>query len=301
MLAIVIPYYKLPFFDATLKSLASQTNKSFNVYIGDDASSETPTDLLDRYKGEFDFVYHRFESNLGGFSLTQQWDRCIAMTSGEEWIMILGDDDVLEETVVASWYNNYGLFSEKSNVVRFASKIIYEDKQKVSEMYIHPIWESATDSFYRKFENVTRSSLSDYVFSRASYIKNGFQDYHLAWHSDDRAWLDLSENKPIFTINESLVYVRISKNSISGKVDNLHKKEIETLKFYKFIVLNKLKFYNKLQQKKLLDIYENTIKKNRKPYLSEWFIIFFSYLKYFHYYSLKRVLKRFIKSTIGYE
>ncbi len=301
MLAIIIPYYKLTFFEETLQSLANQTDQRFNVYIGDDASPEDPVALLEKYKGQFDFEYHKFEKNLGGASLVKQWERCIALTQKEDWIMILGDDDYLDKTVVANWYENYGLFNKKSNVVRFASKILYEESQSVSEVYTHPIWELATDSFYRKYENLTRSSLSEYVFSRASYIKYGFQDYPLAWHSDDWAWLEFSDNKPIFSINESLVYVRISKGSISGKEDNLNKKDIETIEFYKFIVLNKLKFYNKQQRKKLIDKYENAIKRIRRIYLLEWFLIFFSYLKYFDSYSLKKVFKRFIKSILKYE
>jgi hypothetical protein len=35
-------------------------------------------DLLEKYKGKFEFEYHRFESNLGGISLVRQWERCIA-------------------------------------------------------------------------------------------------------------------------------------------------------------------------------------------------------------------------------
>lgn len=295
MLAIVIPYYKINFFESTLQSLASQTDKRFKVYIGDDASLEDPSALLEKYKGQFDFVYQRFENNLGSISLVKQWERCIVLTQNEEWLMILGDDDVLGETVVASWYENYELFNEKSNLVRFASKIVYEEKHTISEVYAHPIWELATDSFYSKYENLTRSSLSEHIFSRASYVKYGFHDYPLAWHSDDWAWLEFSDNKPIYTINESLVYVRISNSSISGKADNFHKKDLETIKFYKFIVLKKLNFYNKKQRKKLLDTYENAIKRIRKIYLSEWFLIFFTYLKYYDSYSLKKVLKRFVK------
>ena len=49
MLAIVIPYYKHFFFDATLASLSIQTNMHFKVYIGDDASPESPNDLLEKY------------------------------------------------------------------------------------------------------------------------------------------------------------------------------------------------------------------------------------------------------------
>ncbi len=104
MLAIIIPYYKLTFFEDTLESLANQTNQDFKVYIGDDASPDNPTDLLNRYKGKFDFHYHRFQTNLGGKSLTQQWDRCIGLSASEQWIMILGDDDFLSNSVVASFY-----------------------------------------------------------------------------------------------------------------------------------------------------------------------------------------------------
>lgn len=39
MLAIVIPYYKYTFFEATLISLKNQTDKRFNVYVGNDAST----------------------------------------------------------------------------------------------------------------------------------------------------------------------------------------------------------------------------------------------------------------------
>ena len=46
MLAIVIPYYKIIFFEKTLESLAQQTDKRFRVYIGDDASPDSPEKLF---------------------------------------------------------------------------------------------------------------------------------------------------------------------------------------------------------------------------------------------------------------
>jgi glycosyltransferase involved in cell wall biosynthesis len=301
LLAIVIPYYKITFFEVTLQSLASQTDKRFKVYIGDDASPENPSLFLEKYKGNFDYEYHRFNDNFGGESLTKQWDRCVAMTGSEEWLMILGDDDYLDSTTIATWYKHYNLFYKKSEVIRFASKMVFEQTKEVTDTYIHPLWESAADAFYRKHNNLTRSSLSEYIFSRASYLRCGFHEYSLGWYSDDRAWFDFSDNKPIFTINESLVYVRVSENSISGKADNFIEKGLATIEFHKFIVLKKLRFYNKQQRKRLLDKYENSIKEIRKPNLSEWCLILFSYLKYFDSYSLKKVLKRFIKSILNYE
>lgn len=295
MLAIVIPYYKITFFEATLQSLASQTDKRFNVYIGDDASSDNPVALLDKYKNQFNFVYHKFEKNLGSISLVKHWERCIALTRNEVWLMILGDDDLLGENVVASWYENYGLFKEKSNVIRFATKIIYEGKKMVSEVYIHPIWESATDSFYRKFIKTTRSSLSEYVFSKSSYLKFGFYDYPLAWNSDDQAWLDFSNNKPIFTINESIVFVRISDVSISGNYNNLYFKTLSEIKFYKLMVLRKSNSYNKVIKLELLKKYEDEIKKIRKLNLFEWCLFIFFNVKYLNIRWFNNLTIKFLK------
>lgn len=298
MLAIVIPYYKLTFFEETLQSLGNQTDLRFKVYIGDDASPENPEILLEKFKEQFDFVYHRFENNLGGISLTQQWDRCIALSNNEEWIMILGDDDYLGNLVVESWYKNYNIFYKKAEVIRFTSKMVVEETKKVSEVFTHPVWEAATDSYYRKLEHLTRSSLSEYIFSRASYRKYGFYDYPLAWNSDDRAWLDFSDNKPIFTINESVVYFRLSALNISGKEDNKVFKSLSQIVFYEFILLNKLSNYNICQQDRIMRKYEKEIKMVRNLNLKEFVLLLFCYLRYFNFDSFKKFIKRSVKQIL---
>lgn len=297
MLAIVIPYYKISFFEATLQSLANQVDKRFRVYIGNDSSPEDPTDLLEKYRGKLDFLYHRFDENLGKIYLTKQWERCIAMTAGEEWIMILGDDDVLGETVVASWYENYEYFNLKSNLVRFASKLIFEKSNTISSLYTHPVWESATDSFYRKFKEESRSSLSEHIFYRILYEKYGFYNYPLAWNSDDRAWIDFSDNKPIFTINESIVYVRISSLNITGRRDNVVKKNASEIEFYKFLISSKFIHYDKKQRLEIIKKYGKEIRRNRALKFSEWIFILYYCLKFFNIDYLKKgfsmVLNRF--------
>lgn len=292
MLAIIIPFYKLTFFEETLQSLASQTSKRFKVYIGDDASPENPSVLLEKYKGKFDFIYHRFDENLGGKSLAQQWERCIALSTDEEWIMVLGDDDILGDTVVESFYKNQGIFTGKSNVIRFASKKIFGKDTIDTTVFVHPEWESATAAFYRKFAKTTRSTLSEYIFSRASYFKFGFYDYPLAWNSDDRAWLDFSDYKPIFTINESIVYFRLSDLNISGRQDNQAVKNQSDIAFYKFIIVSKLKEFNKEPQLRLLRRHQAELRKMRSLKVSEFFFLLFLYLKYAN---LDWVIKFYLK------
>lgn len=300
MLAIVIPYFKHTFFEATFESLANQTDQRFKVYIGDDASPEDPTVLLGKYKGKFDFVYYRFESNLGGVSLVKQWERCIAMTEDEEWLMILGDDDVLGENVVAAFYENLPeVVKDGINVVRFSTQIINANSGIISKSFQHPEYETAGDSWYRKFKGKTRSSLSEHVFLKKSYAKFGFVDYPLAWHSDDKAWLDFSENKMIYSINESIVFIRISDSSISGRNDNHHLKKIATLQFFENSIASNLQLFSKQQRLELLYGYELVIKRVRKINLKEWLVLSALYFENFNFLVLIKLARRIYKSILN--
>jgi hypothetical protein len=249
MLAIVIPYYKLTFFEATLKSLVSQTNRQFKVYIGNDASPEDPSILLEKYNGKFDFVYHRFDENLGSVSLVKQWKRCIANTNDEEWIMILGDDDVLGENVVAAFYESlYEIKEERISVIRYPTFKINELGNQTSCIYQHPKIESSIDFLFRK----TRSSLSEYIFKRSQISNIGFKDFPLAWFSDVLAILEFSDFKDIYTINSASVYVRVSTLSISGNQNNLKLKAKAKFEFYYYLLSKKRAFFSEIQKEELL-------------------------------------------------
>jgi glycosyltransferase involved in cell wall biosynthesis len=298
-LAIVIPYYKLSYFEETLQSLATQTDKRFKVYIGDDASPENPTALLEKYKGELDFVYHRFESNLGGTSLVKQWERCIAMTGDEEWIMILGDDDFLGGDLVEFFWKNFEVFMNKTNVVRFASKIVKQELNSISETYNHPIWEKASDSFFRKFQFCTRSSLSEHIFKRESYDKFKFNNFPLAWYADDMAWMEFSENKLIFSINEALVYIRYSNKSISGQDNNLIDKEISKFLFYNKIVENLLSNFNSYQKRILLMEYGVIANEQNKLNFNSITTIALQLAKNGSFYALAKFIRRVCRAKLN--
>jgi glycosyltransferase involved in cell wall biosynthesis len=294
MLAIVIPYYKLTFFEETLQSLANQTDKRFKIYIGDDASPENPSNLLSKYQNKFGFVYHRFETNLGGISLTQQWERCIELTGTEEWLMVLGDDDYLEQNVVEQFYAHLSEFQSKSNVVRFASQLVYEPEKTKSKIYVNPVWETATDSFYRKFRRIAMSSLSEYVFSRKAFERHGFHDYPLAWNSDDRAWLDFSEDQPLYSINEALVFPRMSNLNITGKSDNWKLKNESSAAFYHFLILEKLKQFTKYQRIKIIRKYYFELKKVKSLGAKDWMFILKHYVGNLNVLAIKDFLKKYI-------
>lgn len=297
MLAIIIPYYKLTFFKATLQSLVAQTDKRFKVYIGDDASPEDCSVLLQQFQGQIDFKYHRFDANLGAISLTQQWERCIALSNYEQWLMILGDDDVLDDNCVASFYaNEVEIKENKSNVIRYACKVINAQGNVFLGPYFHPKLELASDFYCRKVKNLTRSSLSEYIFKKEVFNQYKFVNYPLAWHSDDKAWLDFSENKPIYTINEAIVYVRFSEINISGRQDNIAQKLTATFQFYGDILSDKKNVFTSKQVLTILMSYEVIIKKDRKLNFNEWIFLFRNYFFNFKLIPFLKFIRRFLIS-----
>jgi len=295
-LAVVIPYYKIVFFEETLNSLAKQTDQRFQVYIGDDASPENPEKLLAKYKNQFKFKYHHFDENLGKKSLVQQWERCIDLIADEKWIIILGDDDFLEETIIESWYRNYDDFNEKADVIRFATKSVNMQSNKISDLVTHPLWEKATDSYYRRFKGLTRSTLSEYIFSRKKFNQHKFFDFPLAWHSDDAAWLSFADDKPIYTINESCFFIRYSSFSISGNKLDQNLKNLASEKFYSECIYKEIKQFNKKQQIELAMEYEIAIKKNRKLKTKEWLNLLVFYLLNFEFILFFKCIRRFFLS-----
>jgi glycosyltransferase involved in cell wall biosynthesis len=299
MLAIIIPYYKLTFFEKTLQSISNQTDKRFNVYIGSDASPEDCSSLLKKFEKRINFTYHCFEKNLGGTNLTEQWDRCIDMSKKEEWLMILGDDDVLKENVVSEFYKNIDeVIKKEYNIIHFATEVIDEKGKTFLGPYLHPKQESVANLYCRKIQGVTRSSLSEYIFKKVAYQKYHFINYPLAWHSDDKFWLDISDNKYIYTINSAIVYIRLSDINISGRQDNLEKKLEASFMFLKDILKSNSTLFNKTQILLLLMSFEILIKKTRKLTKSEWLFLFKYYLRYFRVTSFLKFKRRFIISFL---
>jgi glycosyltransferase involved in cell wall biosynthesis len=264
ILAIVIPYYKRSFFENTLQSLANQTDLRFKVYIGDDASKQDCLSLLEKFKGKFNYDYRRFESNLGSISLVKQWERCLEMTQKEEWIMVLGDDDTIDENCVASFYTQFDEVEKLGiNVMRYASLVIDENDLKLSKIHFHPKIENSPDFLIRKLKGGTRSSLSEYVFRKSIVESVGFKDLPLAWHSDILAVLEFSNFDSIYTINCANVNFRISGLNITSRIDNLVQKNIASFQFYYYLLHERSDFFDNNQSDILYKRLEKTFLDNK--------------------------------------
>lgn len=265
MLSIVIPYFKFDFFEETLISLVNQTDKRFTVYIGDDASPQNPSSLLEKYKEKINFNYKRFDANLGSISLVTHWHRCLDLVQNEEWTMILCDDDVLGENVVAEFYASIEEVSQQNvNVIRYATAIINQHSETISEIFKHPKLEKSTDFLMRKIKGGTRSSLSEFIFRKKVLQEIKFKDLPLAWYSDYLAVLECTNFGYIYTINNALVFFRLSEINITSKKDDLLPKNIATFHYYYYLLNDKGSFFDKEQTEILLFRLEKTFLNNKK-------------------------------------
>ena len=108
----------------SLNSLAKQTNKNFNIYVGDDCSPSDIKSICDKYHHQLSIDYYRFDNNLGGTNLVQQWERCVDRIKDEKWIWVFSDDDVAEEACVAKFYQAITETTGYYDVYRFNTCVI---------------------------------------------------------------------------------------------------------------------------------------------------------------------------------
>lgn len=291
MLAIVIPYYKITFFEETLESLSNQTNKDFKVYIGDDSSPENPAELLKKYEGKVNFIYQKFDDNLGKSSLVKQWERCIGLTKNEKWLMILGDDDVLSNNFVETFYIKKEFFQDVYNVVRFSVIKIDNKSNPISEKFVNVEIESSKKILF----NNKRSSLSEYVFAKTKIDEIGFKNLPLAWWSDVLAVLEFSNFDTIYSINDAYVNVRISDISISGSSHFELQKEHASYLFYNYLLSKNKKYFDKDEINFILERISKRYINNKKN-INLFCAISCTYFKNAKYIKYVAFLNRIIKS-----
>jgi glycosyltransferase involved in cell wall biosynthesis len=233
-LAIVIPFFKIYYLEKLLLSLVAQTDKRFNLYIVDDASPHAVEDLIKNFNNILQITYKRFDENLGSSSLVKHWHRSISLTQGEKWIWLIGDDDFIDDSCVRDFYSNV---NDIHHVYRFSTQCINSDGRNIKKTQFVKSHQFRSDYLRDRLLEKHRVSLSECIFSRASFDSvEGFMEMPLAYASDVVAWYMFSGENGIRGINTSKVYLRTSEYNISARRDNLNKKRFAMdIIFYKWV------------------------------------------------------------------
>ncbi|MCH2460552.1 MAG: glycosyltransferase family 2 protein [Gemmatimonadetes bacterium] len=212
-LAIVIPAFKPDFFRASLSSIAVQTDRRFQLYVGDDGGPSAISEICSSFP-DLDMKYCRFNDNLGSQSLTGHWNRCVAL-SGEPWVWLFADDDLMTPECVASFYQeleNAG----KTTLLRFDTDTIDAEGNTTAVNVRHPREESGIDFIFERLKGCRSSYVVEYIFRREAFDKNkGFASYPAGWCADDVTWFQFSDGEVIRTLENGRVKWRASGRNIS--------------------------------------------------------------------------------------
>lgn len=239
-LAIIIPAFKLKYFSKTLQSIANQTNKNFNLYIGDDNSPADLTPIVDQYQNRINIKYTKFSNNIGAKNLVHQWQRSIELSNEEPWIWLFSDDDIMEPNCVDNFYKTLTEKKNRFNVYRFNVNVIDDNDNIIQTNPEGPEEESSEQMAYYLLNGKRSNSMPDHVFSRKIYNETGglvFTDY--AQGADWATSILFSAKKGICVIKNSHVYWRYSGNNISSTAfQNKNEKILGHLQFIKWILAN---------------------------------------------------------------
>lgn len=278
-IAIIIPYYKIDFFEECLASVANQTDKRFTLYIGNDASPNDPKSLVDKYFPAGNYHYFHYEENVGGKNLTQQWQRILDNVK-EDWFQILGDDDIIEPNFIKAFYNTLPIVDQKGiNVIKTAQYWINDQGTQTTPLTSLETFFPSKKGFIQKLQGRLLSSLSEHIFRKSAYLKYNFVQIPLAWGTDDLAVLEFSEYKDLYFLNTTFVKVRVSDKSITGtsnEIGILDKKFYALEEMYEYILFKNLEKFNKEEVRLIVKEYLHLCWKNKKVPSLNLYKIYFS-------------------------
>ncbi len=231
-LSVVIPAYRATYLANALDSLAGQTDKRFQVIVGDDASPDDLRSICNAYSASLDLTYHRFPENMGANSLTGQWDRCVDLSTGA-WVLLLGDDDAIDPEFVAAFRRTLKETNATFDVYRFQSRWIDADGKTTRVSDPPPLEEQWFHYLAERFRDRRFTFTCDHVFSRASYRRaGGFVDFPLAWCSDDASWTAFSAHTGLRTVPGAMASWRRSGQNISSEIPELRRTKLISMSLF---------------------------------------------------------------------
>lgn len=292
-LAIVIPYFKIDYFEECIKSLANQSNKRFSIYIGNDLSADDPLPIIEKYLSSGRYFYFNYSENLGGKNLAFQWMRILNEVK-EPWFQILGDDDSIASNFVEEFYKKLAFIDSGCHVLKFNTVLDFVGERE--ERFYSGFRTGYYDTYnliLRKIAGGLNSSLSEHVFRRVRFDEVGFEIYPLAWHTDDYLILSMSGFNKTYFISDSSVLVRVFSNSTSGSEKNRIEKSDATKKYLRDFAQLLIQSNRGFQDKRSFLI---AIRKYKSdvglPYISEIYSMFgLLGVVYFRLYSIGLSLK----------
>lgn len=218
-LAIAIPAYKPDYLEASLESLARQSDRDFVLHVCDDASPHPRLrEIVARFESRLDLRYHRFAENLGGTDLVGHWNRCLELADSE-WFWLFSDDDVMEDGCVAA-LREVLEGDDPEDVLRFDLSIVEYDGRIRRRCADYPAHLGAAEFLRGLFTGRLDARMPEYVFrTDALRAVGGFQSFEFGFRADNATVIRCAWERGIRTVPGPRVRWRRSEASLSTRAD----------------------------------------------------------------------------------
>lgn len=256
-LAIIIPAFRKQFLKQSLQSLADQTNKNFNLYIGDDNSPEDLKEIVEEFSSILNISYTKFDQNIGAKNLVNQWSRCVDLINNEKWFWLFSDDDLADKNCVQEFYDTIKNDKEYYDVYRFNTRVIDLENNVISEN-LSPFTENAFDMAIQILLMKRGHCMPDHIFRKSKYDELGFVFSNFAQASDWATSINFASEKGICSLKKNKISWRYGANISSNAYIDNHEKVLGHLQSLRWIFSH---FKDKTENKKF-SFLKNCLYKN---------------------------------------
>jgi glycosyltransferase involved in cell wall biosynthesis len=219
--SICIPAYKSRYLQECIESILSQTAPDFELIILNDFSPEPIEEIISKNQ-DSRIKYFKNENNVGAYDLVDNWNKCLALASGE-FIVIMGDDDRLAPNYLTEFSSLIKTYPDL-DVFHCRSKIIDDEGKALGLTPALPSFEHVYDSIWHRLRQLRSNYVSDYVYrTSALRAQGGFYKLPLAWGSDDITAFVAAAKKGIAHSNRPVFEYRSNGLSITSTGNDLHK------------------------------------------------------------------------------
>lgn len=219
--SVCIPAYKSRFLGECIRSILGQTYTDFELIVLNDCSPEPVAQLVSGFRDDR-IRYHENASNVGAVRLTDNWNKCLELASGE-YIMVMGDDDRLEPDYLEEFSALIAHYPGL-DVYHCRSLVIDDEGGPLQLTPAAPAFERVCDNIWHRLSQWRSQYISDFVY-RVDALKaqGGFYPLPLAWGSDDITAYIAATGKGIAHTNKPVFHYRSNSLSITSSGNDLEK------------------------------------------------------------------------------
>lgn len=233
-IAVVVPFYKIDFFEPLIRALSRQTNKEFTVYVGNDASDTSAVNVCKKYESVLDIEYTYFDSRLGHVNLAGQWNRCISLVRDCGWVWVIPDDDLPSPDCISE-IRNAAKEADRigSNVIHIPMVTIDENGSILQPRSELPYVMCSGEFYLSQLKGRTSgTSLANAVYRKTAFESAGqFLSFPKGWGSDHATTLAVAAGGKIVTVPQAWLGFRMSGLNISSQTDDIDQKMQARLEF----------------------------------------------------------------------